>query len=186
MSRIRAVRPVRPVFGLAHAWWVDYPSWVRLAPLIYLLALSALGACGGDETVDLTVNLRTDYQPLRQFSSVEVEVDGDSQPSLAMIDGTYLRPGQPLVTFSGLQPSKRRPVKVTLKRLGGAELTSSTVLVAQDSDLILTVSLTRDCQGCCMRRSWWLGAALFGRPMYRRALRGGQRGVLCRKWSRPV
>ena len=104
-------------------------------------------ACAGDEHVSLTVKLRTDFQPLREFMSVEVLVDSEPQDLIVKVDGQYVRPGETLALFEGLSPNERRSVTVTLRRLGGNALISSTVLVEHTKDLILTVAITRDCSG---------------------------------------
>ena len=119
---------------------------LRLAIVSMVLVLSF--GCGSDAApVDLTVKLRTDFQPLREFLSIEVVVDASPQDKLAVVDGQYVRPGQELARFDDLLPSDKRAVTVTLKRLGGAELVSTTVFIAHKKDLVLTVALTRDCAG---------------------------------------
>ena len=79
--------------------------------------------------------------------SAEVLVDAAPQALLAKVDGQYVRPGETLAEFDGLAPSDKRAVTVTLRRLGGNELISSTVIVEQKKDLVLTVAITRDCSG---------------------------------------
>ena len=114
----------------------------RLSVGIFLLT-----GCGGEASVDLTVKLRTDYQPLREFLSAEVIVDSEPQNLIAQVDGQYVRPGQELAFFEGLAPSDKRGVTVRLKRLGGAELISSTVFIEHHKDLVITIAITRDCGG---------------------------------------
>ena len=106
-----------------------------------------LSSCAGQATVDLTVKLRTDYQPLREFLSAEVIVDSEPQDLIAQVDGQYVRPGQELAFFEALAPSDKRAVTVTLKRLGGAELISTTVFIEHHKDIVVTIAITRDCGG---------------------------------------
>ena len=104
-------------------------------------------ACGGQTQVDLEVKLRTDYQPLREFISVEVVVDATPEERLATIDAPYVRPGQSLATFKDLTPADSRKVEVVLRRLGGGELSSTVVYIEHKKDLVLTVAITRNCAG---------------------------------------
>ena len=104
-------------------------------------------SCGGDEHVSLKVFLRTDYQPLREFLSAEITVDSHPESRLARIDGGYIRPGEPVADFSNLSLSDNRAVTIRLLRLGGNVLDESTVYIAHDRDLVLTIAVTRDCEG---------------------------------------
>ena len=121
----------------------------RWASTLLLCALCCAGnsACDDAEAVYLVVKLRTDYQPVREFSSVKVTVDAQPHDRLANIDGAYVRPGEPLARFDGLSPVDKRAIHVSLARLGGNELASTTVLIEHRQDIELTVSVTRDCSG---------------------------------------
>ena len=113
---------------------------------VCLLGIAVTG-CTSDASISLTVKLRTDYQPLREFSAVKVTVDAEPRDLLAVVDGGYIRPGQSLATFSGLAPDDTRAVKVSLNRLGGNELISTRVLIDHQKDTVITVAITRDCGG---------------------------------------
>ena len=117
------------------------------SPVCIVLASLILGACASDPTFSLEVFLRTDFQPLREFASVDVSIDSERETLLANIDGLYVRPGESLVKFDNLASSEARAVTVVLKRLGDAELLGTTVYIEQKKDLVLTVSVTRDCTG---------------------------------------
>ena len=114
---------------------------------IGLITILLVTSCAGEASVDLTVKLRTDYQPLREFLSAEVIVDSEPQDLIAQVDGQYVRPGQELAFFEGLAPSDKRGVTVRLKRLGGSELISSTVFIEHHKDIVITIAITRDCGG---------------------------------------
>ena len=119
---------------------------MRLARIFAVCSLLAAAfSCAGQEGVDLTIRLRTDFQPLREFLFVEVIVDAQSEQKVADVNAQYVRPGQPVATFLALPPARKRPVAIKLKRLGGSLLVSSTVIVEHQKDLVLTVSVTRDC-----------------------------------------
>ena len=124
---------VRPTFGAPH--------------LTVWLVLACICGCGGEPQFELTVNLRTDYQPVREFAFASVQVDSELSTLLAEIDGDYVRPGEPLASFKGLAPSDSRGITVSLNRLGGGELASTRVLVQHQTDLIITIAITRDCAG---------------------------------------
>ena len=109
--------------------------------------LVVCGACSSEPTFFLTVNLRTDYQPIREFISVKIEVDGQIEEKRADLDGQYVQDGEELATFEKLARSKMRQVDVDLVRFDDALPLRSTVLIEQDSDLILTIAITRDCNG---------------------------------------
>ena len=114
--------------------------------MIASLLCGALG-CSGSQEVSLSILLRTDYQPVREFGTVEVQIGTLSSTRLARIDGGYVRPGEPLVTFAQLLPVERRPITVRLLRLGANVLAETTVYVKQDKDLVVTIAVTRDCAG---------------------------------------
>ena len=52
---------------------------LKVTSIARLKFLFLIQACGGETVVDLTVKLRTDYQPLREFLSAEVKVDSEPQ-----------------------------------------------------------------------------------------------------------
>ena len=114
-------------------------------PTVCMLAALTVGCATDDPTVSLTVYLRTDYQPVREFTTVEVFADALPKNRVAQIDGEYVTPGQPVATFEGLSPAFERNVTLRLLRLGGDLLTETTITVVNDRDIEVTLALTRDC-----------------------------------------
>ena len=112
-----------------------------------LLLLCSLVACQSADTVSLTIFLRTDYQPIRDFINVEVLVDRITESSRADISAEYVNPGKELATFSKLATSERRSVVISLIDAQQTILGTSTVVIEHVKDLVLTVSITRDCGG---------------------------------------
>ena len=101
--------------------------------------------CIGDH-VQLEVFLRTDYEPVREFSSIEVLVDGLPASTLATLDGSYVTPGQAVALFENLTASAKRTVQVSLIKTGGGVLDSTTVEVDHNKNTRLTVAMTRNCE----------------------------------------
>ena len=112
-----------------------------------LLTLSMMWSCSCETTVSLKVFLRTDYQPVREFSSVKVTVAGDDRDHIAVIADRYVLPGRELALFTGLTPNDNLPITVSLRRLGGNELASTTVRIEHTKDINITIAITRDCAG---------------------------------------
>ena len=149
----------------------------RSSIVSFLFSVGAflLSSCAGQATVDLTVKLRTDYQPLREFLSAEVIVDADPQDLIAEVDGQYVRPGVELARFEGLAPNEKRAIKVTLKRLGGKELISTTVLIEHLKDTVITIAITRDCSNVtCGEKNGIAQRCLSGLCMDARCIKGDE------------
>ena len=116
--------------------------------LLALSALCGLFSCTDAATVSLSVSLRTDYQPLRDFLSAEVIVGNHAQTARALIDGRYIVPGQPIADFVGLEPSDKLEVAITLLNAQQENIVNmpTRVFIEHHKDTILTVSITRDCR----------------------------------------
>ena len=113
---------------------------------LWLILVGVATACNGPEPVSLTVLIRTDYQPVREFLEAEVIVDEALMESTrADVLGTYVRPGQPLAVFERLDPSGRRNVTARLRLADGSTLTESSVLIENNKDIRLTIALSRRC-----------------------------------------
>lgn len=103
-------------------------------------------ACGPDGTVDLWIDLRTDFVPGVEFTAVRVELseDGRSEEHLAGA-GDYLS-GQRVAELQGLSARTTRELAVELVDDGGRVVARRDVLVQHQTDLVVTVVLTRDCR----------------------------------------
>ena len=125
------------------------PHWYRVPGLWAVIVVVA--ACQGRQGVALTVNLRTDFQPLREFIGVRIVVsdavvsDNQSQERSAKVDGAYIDPGVPLAEFEGLSANDARVVTVALLKADRSTLKETRIAIAHTRDTILTVGVTRDC-----------------------------------------
>ena len=110
------------------------------------MTLVASAACTGDEGVDLTVKIRTDYQPIRDFIAIRVEVeDEQSQEDAARVDSTYLDPSRELAFFSKIQPSAERKVKVSLLDAMNEPFAQTAIVFEHLDNFIVTIGLDRTC-----------------------------------------
>ena len=119
----------------------------RKVPAVLIVCVLGIGflACT-DDSISLTIRLRTDYQPLRDFIGVDIIVDeGSPTTRTAKIDGQYVEPGVELATFESLNAAEERSINLELTRTDGTAPFAAGVVIAHDKDLILTVSVTRDC-----------------------------------------
>lgn len=121
---------------------------------VVILSLLAAPACG--DAVQLTVDVRTDWQPFVDFDAVETEISRapfeDGSPSSGgrsvrtEVDGDddYLA-GQRVVELDDLDTG-RVFVRVTLRNGAGAPVAQRVVDLELAESFALTVVLTRDCR----------------------------------------
>ena len=115
-----------------------------VAPVVSFL----LSACTSTDGYNLDLRLQTDFQPVAEFLSVEIEVDGGGEDTaFARIDAPYVTPGSRVAFFSDLPYAEARRIDVRLLRADEQSLADASIVVEQKKDLVVTVSVTRDCLG---------------------------------------
>lgn len=124
-----------------------------VASAVLLCSATASGACG-EPSVELTVDLRTDWMP-SELEAVETHWARQplSEPSgrvrtarLLVQPGQDFLRGERVAEFSGL-PQGRSFLHVTLRDPLGRVLAERPVEVRLSRDYAITVVMTRDCEG---------------------------------------
>ena len=72
---------------------------------------------------------------------------GLASEKLARVDATYIQPGERVGEVKGLPPTDERVVEIRLADRDGGTLDSARVYLEHVKDLLLTISITRDCMG---------------------------------------
>ncbi|MEM7606026.1 MAG: hypothetical protein AAF411_11790 [Myxococcota bacterium] len=116
-----------------------------------LAALAVLVACGGDDGLTLSVDLRTDLVPVLEFESVRVEVESITSSSASQFRTVtvpaedFVR-GQRVTQFEGLLAGDVT-VRTVLRDNRGQAILQRPQSLNLSSDSIITVVMTRDCRG---------------------------------------
>jgi hypothetical protein len=112
----------------------------------FLLGILLLASCGGEEQVELLVELRTDYAPGAEFTGVRTELadTGRSADFVATREDDFFA-GVRVAELGGVSPGQRL-VRVSLLGADGA-LATRDVRVDHERSFALTVVMTRDCEG---------------------------------------
>lgn len=107
----------------------------------------AFARCSSEPgSVELSVDLRTDYVPRVEFAEVRVDLTEDGQfAEHVATSGDYVE-GERVAELVS-EPRDRRVVRVSLLTAEGSVLASREVLVSHRHDLAVTVTLSRDCAG---------------------------------------
>jgi len=103
-----------------------------------------LVACG-DERAELLVDLRTDLVPGVEFLAVTTTVDSERDEATAVGDVSYVE-GRRVATFSTLERGSKR-LTLQLLGLGGRIVAERAVTFEFESDVGITVVITRNCSG---------------------------------------
>ena len=106
----------------------------------------ALAACGDEPTRwELSVDLRTDYLPGLEFTGVRVFLEGEGRRAESLAVAESYVGGRRVAEVDDLPSADRRQVVVELIGAAGDSLARRAVVVGQDSDLAITVVISRDC-----------------------------------------
>ena len=119
--------------------------WSVIRALLFT-SLLALGACGADPApVELSVDLRTDYQGTVEFAGVRVEVlDTPGEVEHLARNASYID-GVRVAELGALEPRERRTLRLTLVGFEGEAFASREVLIDHRTDLAVTVTISRSC-----------------------------------------
>ena len=90
--------------------------------------------------------LRTDYQPFRDFISVDVELEDERKDEFATDADRSFVDGRQVAFFEGLSKSDERAIKVSLIGFERQVIANQRVVISQHKDLVATVSITRNCE----------------------------------------
>ena len=139
--------------------------WKRTLFLPVAVAV-VLMACDGGSTIELSIDLRTDYVAGIEFAGVRLTVDGDQTEETLTGSASFVE-GRRLFDLDGLEPAARRGLRVELLSATGRIVTSREIAVRHEEDMAVTVVITRDCsavvceadQSCLAGRCVDLGCA---------------------------
>ena len=120
-----------------HAYWVS----------CFAALLLSIAGCSGEQYVDLSVYLVTDYEPVREFFGVRTVVAGREFPSLARVEGDYPGEGELIAVYENLTPSSVREVTVALIGPNLFAPVKESFRIEHDKDLLVWLSISRDCAG---------------------------------------
>lgn len=109
-----------------------------------MVVLAALG-CGDDDTVELSVDLRTDFVAGAEFSGLRLELVGEGLTETDVAEPQSYVDGRRVFDLEGLEPNERRTIALSLLDPTSAVVARREVLVEQRGDLAVTLVLTRDC-----------------------------------------
>lgn len=101
-------------------------------------------ACGGDSTLELSVDLRTDYVAGIEFAGARLIIDGDRTEEALTGSDSFVE-GRRLFDLDGLDRAERRTLRVELLTATGRVVTSRDITVRHQEDMAVTVVITRDC-----------------------------------------
>ena len=112
-----------------------------------VVAISALGFLAGcsDDTIALSVDVRTDLSPGNEFQRVAVSLVGEGVQREVEVAGDYIG-GVRVADFEGLEANESRTLRVDLLDAMGALVVRGEVLVNHTEDRGLVVVVTRDCR----------------------------------------
>jgi len=115
--------------------------------LVFCLALIAASGCG-EERYEITVDLRTDFEPNTEFDRVEASIEvGDvsrtADPRGVAAADDFIT-GERVATFGDLPPGQVRLV-VTIRDTSGALVAERVSRLSIDANTGLTVLIAREC-----------------------------------------